>query len=369
MSPRGPRTRIAPGIYQDALGYAVVAHAAGQRREHRFPAGTPLKTMRAWQDDTRADLRETATDTAAALLPGTLQAAVAAYLAPLRGKPLRDARNLLRHWLDALPHYLPLEATTPALLRSVVTTWQQSGRAASTINHRRRALAALFDTMAPTLDNPVRKVPRMAPPAPELRAVDIALAAAILAALPDRGARRAGHAAVREGSKTKARLRVMLWTGLPPATLARVRPEDVDLDRRTVYVRPRRKGAGAPGVTLPLLPEGVEAFRQWLRLGAWGTFSTASARKSFRRAIAAYTAQRAALGQPVAIPADLRPYDLRHTFLSWLLEITGDIAAVKEYAQHADMRSTWRYVQRGASTRLVAAVETVARVRGTAVKS
>jgi integrase len=218
-------------------------------------------------------------------------------------------------------------------------------------------------------ENLARKLPRLVEPPPQPRAIDIGLAAALIASLPDMGRRDKGRSSYGTQSKTKARLRVMLWTGLPPATIARILPSDVDLDARTVFVRPRRKGAGAPGATLPLVPEAVAAFRQWLSSVAWGPFSGGSMWKTFQRGVRAYKAQRDAEGIPVTLPDDLRPYDLRHTFLSWLLELTGDIVAVKEYAQHTDLRSTLRYAQRGATARVTAAIETVARVRGTASRS
>lgn len=117
-------------------------------------------------------------------------------------------------------------------------------------------------------------------------------------------------------------------------------------------------------VKLQLLPEAVAAFKEWLFIGAWGKFSSGSIWKTFARAV------KHARQAGVVLPDDLRPYDLRHTFLSWLLEMTGgDIMAVKEYAQHADMRSTLRYVQRGASARMVAAIETVTQNRATTAKT
>jgi integrase len=110
---------------------------------------------------------------------------------------------------------------------------------------------------------------------------------------------------------------------------------------------------------LPLLPAAVAAFRAWLAAVAWGPFSTQSLGKSFRRAVL-----RARRTHP-EIPADLRAYDLRHSFLSMILEQTGDLAAVRELGQHASMQTTLRYTQRAASPRAKAAIETVVRQGGT----
>jgi integrase len=336
----------------------VIARAMGRRLEKRFPITTPRKVYRAWQDQARQQLRATVKSRRALAVVGTLHADALRYLETLSGTPLRDARNHLRHW-----HRTPLgkrrtETITKADLSAVVAEWLavEDPPAANTINHRRRALVQCFTWLGYEDDNPARRLSRQRQPKPEARAIDIWIAEAIIDAMPDRGLRRGGIKATKERSKTKARFRVMLWTGIPPATMGRIRPSDVDLGRATVYLRPRRKGEGAEGVTLPLLPQGVAAFRDWLRAFAWGAPSSGSSWKSFQAGLRAYKAAEARAGRPVVLPADLRPYDLRHTFLSWFLETTGDLVATKEYAQHTDIRSTLRYTQRGASARLQKAV-------------
>lgn len=357
--PRGKRTRIAPGLYQDDLGFAGVAHAGGRRRERRFPAGTALKTMRAWQDDTRRELREAAADTAAALPAGTLAADVATALLQVPASQRAELRYLVGHWLAALGHRARA-SLTPADLRAVEATWTTA--APSSVRHRRRALTTVWRLLdGPDADCPVARLPRIRQRLPAIRAIDFALAEHVIAGLPDRGRPRKGEALTsRDRSKSRARLRVMLYTGLPPATLRRIRPQDVELERGVVVVPPRRKGAGAPAAVLPLLPQAIEAFRDWLRVGAWGAFSSHSLAKTFRRAV-----RRARLTRP-EIPADLRVYDLRHSFLSMMLEATGDLAAVRELGQHASVQTTLRYTQRAASPRASAAIESVARQRGTA---
>jgi hypothetical protein len=54
---------LAPGIYgMDNGTFRVVARVGDRRtgprpKEKRFPAGTALRTMRRWQDESRAELR------------------------------------------------------------------------------------------------------------------------------------------------------------------------------------------------------------------------------------------------------------------------------------------------------------------------
>ena len=51
------RVRVAEGIYRDRHGLAATVKVNGVQREIRFPAGTPLKTIRAKRDELRASLR------------------------------------------------------------------------------------------------------------------------------------------------------------------------------------------------------------------------------------------------------------------------------------------------------------------------
>ncbi len=51
------RVRVAEGVYKDRHGLAATVKVNGIQRELRFPAGTPLKTIRARRDELRASLR------------------------------------------------------------------------------------------------------------------------------------------------------------------------------------------------------------------------------------------------------------------------------------------------------------------------
>lgn len=357
MPRSGTRRRIGEDLYEDASGWSAIARAAGKRREKRFAPGTPKREIAKWLDDTRRELRKAAGRRDRLAPPGSLGEAVHRYLIPFpEGSAAhRDTRNLLLHWVTAIGHDTPLTDITFAHLKSAVVVWRANGNASSTINHRRRALVALFDTFDPER-NPARQLPRESGGDTQIRALPIDLAERIIDAMPDigrpvKGQRR--HSL--DKSKTKARLRVMLWTGLPQATLMRVRVDDVDLDRRRVHIRARRKGAGAAATDLPLTTEGVEAFRAFLRASAWGTFSTKSMAQSFHRAI-----DKLLKADPsLPIPRDWRPYDLRHTWLSYVLEVTGDSAAVSQLGQHADPRSTRRYVRRAELIRAELAIEAI----------
>ena len=46
------RRTIAKGIYADQWGLAAKVQTNGLTREKRFPSDTPLKALKAWQEET-----------------------------------------------------------------------------------------------------------------------------------------------------------------------------------------------------------------------------------------------------------------------------------------------------------------------------
>ena len=76
----------------------------------------------------------------------------------------------------------------------------------------------------------------------------------------------------------------------------------------------------------------VKAFRRFVRLDAFGEFSTASMRKSLVRACQ----------KDPKLPM-LRVYDLRHTYASLMRKTGADLADVQEQLGHKNPRMTRRY--------------------------
>ena len=165
---------------------------------------------------------------------------------------------------------------------------------------------------------------------PEPRGLPYDTVEAILDAMPDCGQAAKGTAR-DNASKTKARLAVMAYTGLPPVGIMRLRPKDVRWDSGCVFVMGRRKGKRTKGMTLPLTSRALDALRRFDELDCWGRYSTSSAWKSFQRACAK-------LGL-----TGLRPYDLRHSFGSAVYAITGDARATQQLLAHASPKMTERY--------------------------
>lgn len=223
--------------------------------------------------------------------------------------------------------------------------------AASTVNHRLRALSHFWTVLdGPSAYNPVREVPEADEGDGEPRGIPQLVAQAILDAMPERG-RGIRHHKRATVSQTKARLRVMYWTGLSQRQLARLRPKDVDLEARTLYVERRKKGKGAAASTRPLTPEAVEAFTALDVAAAWDAFSTSSMRASFRRACKALGLE------------GLRPYDFRHSLATDIYTATHDVKAVQEGLGHADIRTSMRYMQAAVSPVIAAAMQKVSALR------
>lgn len=352
--PATPRVRVAPGLYRDGSGLSAIAQAGGRRRERRFPLDTARAVIRQWQDETRRALRDARTQRTAALPAGSLADDIARYLALLPTVRRKEDAYLLAHWSEALGPRRRVDLTA-ADLRAVESGWDV---AASTVKHRRHALQRLYTTLdGPEAVCPTRGLPRLATPLPPVRAVPFALAVRVLTYLPARGRPVAGERRSTV-NRSAIRLRLLLYTGLPPSTLKRLTPDDVDLEAGTVRIPPRRKGRGAPPATLPLLPEARTAFRDWIVAAAWGPFSTQALGHSLKRAVRA--AQDA--GEPV--PDWVSPYSLRHTFLAHVLAHSGDLAAVAELAQHSTLAMTRRYTQLAASVRAKTALESVVNAGG-----
>lgn len=353
------------GIRQDSHSYQAFVRAAGQFRSKRFPKDTPIREMQLWRDTTRLRLLgRIAQDTTDG---ETFADDVRTYLLAVAGmRSYRDRADDMARWVRLFGTRSRHDIAAPEI-RAQLVRWRQD-YAANTVNHRRTALMHFYTVMnGKSGANPVRDVPRYddesqdAPP----RALSLAALDAILEQMPP--------------CQTRAWLELFRWTGWPPAQIARIRPkEDIKWDV-SVYVRPRRKGKGAKGRTLSLLPQAWDALREFKRWHCWGEetkdgkikyISTSAVRKSFR--LAARKAQRAiALERSIGavdrsaarrLWAELRnvtPYQIRHTFGELVASQTKDDRAVQTLMQHADLRTTQRYTKGTVDPRADAALEAV----------
>ena len=239
------------------------------------------------------------------------------------------------------------ESITTDEIAVIMQGWEQQGYAASTLNHRRGALMHLWSRLdGHKADNPVARIPRYKEPRPEPRGLSWDDVDGILAVMPERGQPVAGRT-LDDGSKTKARLAVMAFTGMTQGQLKKLRPEDVFWRESAIKAPARSKGQGASAQVLPVTRHGLEALARFAELDCWGTFSNASLNKSFQRACA-----------KVGIVGK-RAYDLRHTFGTEMYRRTHDPLLVQQLMLHRSPETTRRYILGAVPDVLQRAVDTV----------
>lgn len=310
---RGKRTRLATGIYEDATGVSIIVSVRGKPRE--FRQNEHRKSYTGWTlhdlriERKRLDAREHLKVDPDAAWDASLRADVQAYLHTLSGRTKEDAKNLLKHWTHVFGDRRRAELTALDF-RQVAAQWTVKP---STFNHRRQALISLYKALdGPHAANPAREIPKQKEMVGAAKALSYDVIEAVLKAMPE--------------TQSRARLKVMAYTGLPQMQIERLTPTDWQRDR--LRVTPRRKGAGAAGRWIPLAPEAQAALKEFARLKCWGPFSRSSLCKAWK-----------AYG-----PAGTNPYSLRH---SWITELyrrsNGDVLAVKQLALHSMLAQTERY--------------------------
>lgn len=373
-------TRIATGIYQDAHGITI--RVRGKDTRPRWPLGTPTLDL--------IKERKALLDSAGPCLPrtGTFAEDVEKYLATIpadvktgieRRRRHSDAKRLLTHWRDAETTFdgrpvtfgqLPRAAITALMIRAQIARWRSGNPTAkplvkplseATCDKHRSELVTLYNTLNGKEGyNPARAVPKFNPTYDDPRGFDLAVLDRIIESMPDRGkppkGSRKKDGTIPTVNTAKLRLRVMRHCAIPPQTLKRVRPGDINLPSRMLTVRPRRKGAGAKGRTLPLTTGAVDALRALVTHDLLGWFDQRAVNRAFKRAAANYRRawKHDHPNDACPVPDDLHAYDLRHAFLSEVYRRRRDKKIVTHLAGQAEnSRSSDRYIQ--------AAVDEVAR--------
>ena len=305
MGRQGLRRRVAKGIYRDGSGLAAVVHANGYRRELRFPATTPLRTVRAAADELRAQLRKLPTSersTLAADAPRYLQR-VEATLASVV-----DRKRHLDAWLPRFGHIrtLLLGQHTTAL-NDQLQQWRER-LSPSSCNQRRDALTncvkVLYGRRA-ALELVARWIPR-------------ARIDAVLAALPP--------------GKIAARLHLMHWTGMRPSQMGRLTAEDFQLDEPIPFVVVPQGKRGLSAM-VPLVPEGLAAARAFFAADAFGPWSCSSTNAAIARATARVDVELFTV------------YQIRHAFAAGLRHTGADVADIQDLYGHTDPRTTRIYAR------------------------
>jgi integrase len=349
MSRRASRVRLARNVFRDAFGISGLVRKHGAYAvELRFPLGTALSEIRRAMEARREVEEAQAPDRPGR---GSLAAIVARYLATLpAGVGHTDRAALLQPWIDARGEQL-FAALTRGDVAEVLAQWRAAGLSASRANKRLSALRVAWHRIAPDAPpHPIERVARSREPVALVRGVPMPLVETVLAHVPH--------------SASLHRLRVLAWTGQPPARVMQIQPHHVRWDRTPpeLYVSPRRKGTGTADAWLPLLPQAQAALRDLFLAKATGAFQTSALGRFLKRGLTKAQAELRQEGRKE--DADrlngFRLYDLRHSFGTFLAEHTHDQWAVAEYLGHSNLATTARYVRGAASTRVRQAVATLA---------
>lgn len=356
--------KLPPGIRLHGAGYQTVVKVRGERAYAQWPLDTPIREMTEWQKDTRATLRTTLPGITA----GTFAADATKYLALAAVKAMPTYRTRTQHIREWVALFGSRRRRSISVndIEEAREQWLADGYAASSVNHRIRALSNLWAKLdGRRAPNPVREVSECEEPDPQARGLTYDVIEAILAEIPDTwiGKRKDGTRTIGKGiarpSQTKARLRVIAYTGLTHAQLKNLTPDDVDLEAGTIRLVARRKGRKIRRAAerplpelLPLLPQAVAAFKEFDRLLCWGAFSTSSMRKAFVGAC-----ERLNL-------IGLRPYDFRHSMLTAVYTETRDLRVTGLFGGHRDERTTKRYTMAAVAPHVRAAIDQVAQRMG-----
>lgn len=344
-------TRIAPGIVRLTRGRTVLGFRAfvrvrgpqcpqGRLASKRFAPDTSIKDLKAWREDQRTDARKATAPTAQTLASvGGFSADADRYLKAVAAMTsIADRTRDVLAWA-AVFGGRQRSTITAADVAAQLAIWRKTLSAAS-VNHRRTALMHLWRVLdGRSAANPVRETRKSREPDALPRGVPYEIVRRMLNRLAP--------------SKSRARLKVMAFTGLPHAQIETLALADIDLTRRTLIIHGRKKGTGTPARAVPLGAEGVEALEEFIAAEAWGHFSRGGLRKAFmearRKEIAATPTTRAAL-------ESMRPYDLRHSFGTAVYAATGDIRATQVLMGHSRVEMTQRYTLGAVDARLTAAV-------------
>jgi integrase len=319
------------GIRRRRHAWEVYVNVHRHRYSTTFPLATPVQEMKDWRED-QVDKYGGERTTA-----GSFGADIVTYLGRVKAMPTYAQRAAhLDLWARELGRDRPRRTITAEEIDIVLQGWLDTC-APGTVRKRRTALQSFFAKMngkKSRLVNPVKASENPIGAKPEARAIDFFRIAAALAAMPTQRDTKKGLPP--RPSLSAIRARVLAYTGIPPGILQQVLPTDLQLTAGTVRVVPRHKGAGVEARTLPLTVEAREAFEAFHAAQAYGPFAIGSLNRSFKRGCA-----RAGLD-----PKTVHLYDLRHSFLTALYQVTRDLATVGRLGLHAEgSKVTARYAK------------------------
>lgn len=321
-------TRLAAGVYADRYGIRVTWAERGRQREKRFPADTPLDTLKRWRARQVGQAAEYASTARSALARDVVR-----YLKTIRGRPsFKSERAHLRAWVHRFPK-LSRWTLTRDHVRGAIGEWQAKGYSPAELRHRLKALRRLYVALdgskAPTPCDDIA-MPRTPKPRPVAVPDDLIRTMAVRL-------RAREIADKRFSPKTRARYLVLATTGQRPAQVMRAQPGDVSLEQRVWVVRPAK---GDSGTIVALNDDMTAAWQVFIQADAWGTFDSRSFVKTLQRN---------------GWPKGIRPYTLRHSVGMALSAAQIDLGDIQAHMGHSDPRTTRMFYVPGLLSRQQAA--------------
>lgn len=138
----------------------------------------------------------------------------------------------------------------------------------------------------------------------------------------------------RLGGWLKHMVLVYLYAGLRPSEILRLRPDDINFQAGKIHIQGRTKTGAARSVDInaglaPYLEEAAAAAKKGARLFKCDVNSLG---REIRRVIA------------LAGLTGLKPYSLRHSFVTYLLRAGADLRTTMDLAGHKKLSTTTRYL-------------------------
>ena len=361
------RITIAEGISLRGDWYCVRAsvgsgknrtyHAQEKLRRDAAEPKPPLAELKAMFNRQKMWLNnELAKAGGGRVVRGLVSGDIETYLeaAPLSKRRHKERTRQLAWWRERFATRRRSEIKSHELLAAL----NGLKKSASTKNKYLQAFSHVWTILdGKNAPNPFREFPRFVEPDAARRDQPYELIDAILAKIRDRGRGR-------KPSRTKAFLMVEAHAPVTRAELSRMARTDVDWTTGEFYTPGRKKGAGTRGMKKPRTSaEQLEAFRAFDAADCWGrTPSRSSIWRTFTAARDAAIAELRHTRPDLDLSraATMRPYDLRHSFLTVAHAKTGDLALTAALAGHKDLKTTKRYAQGAIPALLQAAGEAIA---------
>jgi len=338
------------GIRRTPTGYQTYVWRAdptkpkgGYQASKRWPPTATLAAMKAWRQEQKLrghrpelfadpdEQRGTFADDARDYL----------QLEKVQRMPTKDQRvQHIEEWIRIFGHRDRTTIQPHEIQRALDTI--RARLSAGSANKRRTALMDLWTTLDGRHQaNPVKATRPFPEAEPIPRAPELANVLALLKTM---------RTDTDFALKCRARAMVIAWTGWPHAIVKQLQPTDYpEWKKGRAFVAGRRKGKGARARWLPLLPEAVKALRAFHTADAYGWFSNSTLHKRIT-----------ATCQAAKLPA-LRPYDLRHFFLTLVAVTTRDERAVMELGLISTPKIAQRYTAAATDPRVQAAVAELAK--------